>query len=332
MSTVMASDKSEVQNLDDLVPIEPHFIEVGDEISFPILQRANGSDEYVLLVNKDQKFTDRIRLSIQNAADSKIFTKRRHLWKFERYVEGRMKQVLSNDSVPLESRSIFLYEEVSRVMNDLFEGNIQEDSLGKAAQFASHMSDFIGSNPGALRTMMSITVKDYYLFTHSIHVCIYGLGLFLRTTNPEFAIHVAQDVTLGLLLHDVGNTRIDKAILNKVGRLTPTELAVVKHHPELSCEILKQNNLEAPAILDIALSHHERMNGKGYPRGLKGDQLSNLAGIVGIVDSFDSMTTDRPHKKALSLYDALHQLKSENEKFNLFDRDLFEAFVQMMAE
>ena len=124
------------------------------------------------------------------------------------------------------------------------------------------------------------------------------------------------------LLHDIGKLGISNAILDKPARLTDAEFATIKGHPTLSAEILRA----IPALADmvpVAEGHHERLDGKGYPRALKGDEINLDTRIVSVADVFDAMTADRPYRKAMSVADALTIM--QKDVGTAFDAKCFEA-------
>lgn len=113
--------------------------------------------------------------------------------------------------------------------------------------------------------------------------------------------------TMGLL-HDVGKIAIDEKILNKTDRLTPEEYAEIRRHPEIGYHILSASN-DMAELAEYVLAHHERWDGQGYPRGLKGEEIPYLSRIIAVVDAYDAMTRDRAYRKAMSDADALEELK-----------------------
>jgi HD-GYP domain-containing protein (c-di-GMP phosphodiesterase class II) len=115
------------------------------------------------------------------------------------------------------------------------------------------------------------------------------------------------DMERGSLLHDVGKIGVSDTILLKPGKLTPEEWSYMKLHPEIGYNMLREVKfLEGAA--EIILSHHERFDGKGYPRGLGGDEIPLGARIFAVCDTFDSMTSDRPYRSALSTLDSMNEI------------------------
>ena len=117
-----------------------------------------------------------------------------------------------------------------------------------------------------------------------------------------------RDIRLGALLHDVGKIGIPDSILQKPGPLTPEEWKLMKKHPDLGARLLERIKFLEGAI-PIVLNHQERFDGTGYPKGFRGKEIPLGARIFAVVDTFDSMTSDRPYRKALNYQAALKEIR-----------------------
>lgn len=133
----------------------------------------------------------------------------------------------------------------------------------------------------------------------------------------------------GVLLHDIGKIAIPDRILHKPGPLTPEEWEIMRRHPEVAYEMLKDINYLKPA-LDIPYCHHEKWDGSGYPRGLKGEQIPLAARLFAVVDVWDALTSDRPYRKAFTLQEALDYIRSQSGTH--FDPKVVEAFVKLIED
>jgi putative two-component system response regulator len=133
------------------------------------------------------------------------------------------------------------------------------------------------------------------------------------------------------MMHDIGKIGVPDHILLKPGKLTAEEFEVIKKHPEIGAEILGEHDVEVLKMAkQIALSHHEKWNGQGYPHGLSGEFIPVVARIVAIVDVFDALTCERPYKRAWPIEDALALI--EKEAGQHFDPELARLFLGMEAE
>jgi HD-GYP domain-containing protein (c-di-GMP phosphodiesterase class II) len=114
---------------------------------------------------------------------------------------------------------------------------------------------------------------------------------------------------LGLLVHDVGKLAVPPEILNKPGALTDDEMAVMRTHPEAGVELLRSASI-SPLILSVVRDHHERPDGRGYPAGLRGDEIPVPANIIHVADALDAITTTRVYRGAVGLFQALDRIRA----------------------
>jgi HD-GYP domain-containing protein (c-di-GMP phosphodiesterase class II) len=167
-----------------------------------------------------------------------------------------------------------------------------------------------------------IEEKDLYTGGHCERVMIYSMmiGEALKIGEQE-----KSDLQFGSILHDIGKIGVPEYILHKKERLTQEEYEKIKEHPEIGYQLL--SNLD---FLDssrrIIYEHHERVDGKGYPRGLKGDDIHFLAKIVCVADAFDAMTSNRAYRAVMSVDDALKELVAN--KGTQFDAEIVDAFIE----
>jgi HD-GYP domain-containing protein (c-di-GMP phosphodiesterase class II) len=152
----------------------------------------------------------------------------------------------------------------------------------------------------------AIDGKDPYTRGHSERVSRFSIAIADRLGLPDDEI---ERIRISAVLHDVGKISIDDAILKKPAALTDEEFEIMKTHPQKGFKIMSQ----IPAMRDFLpgmYMHHEMVDGRGYPQGLKGDEIPLMARIVSVADTFDAMTTDRPYQKALAFEDAIERIKS----------------------
>lgn len=201
------------------------------------------------------------------------------------------------------------------------------DHLGKNfSVMIRNILDEIQENPDVLTTLSELLLHDNYIFTHSLNVAIYSLGLGLQLNYSEQKL---MEIGLGAILHDVGKLMIPFEILDKPGKLTDEEYEIMKTHTVAGFQYLKDLPNISLMTAHCALSHHERLNGSGYPRGITGKDIHPYAQIIGVCDVFDALTSQRVYKKAILPHEALEILYAGVD--TLFDKKLIEAFRNTIA-
>jgi len=199
--------------------------------------------------------------------------------------------------------------------------------VGRKMREVMHMiMDDLGSNKDAMIMVMNLFTVDHYLYMHSMNVCVYTtlLGMAHGYSRDEL-------VTLGLgaLLHDIGKTQIPMQVLLKPDMLSASEFNEVKRHAELGYYLLKDEPNIPILSAHCAFQHHERLDGSGYPRGIKGNDIHDYAKWIGIVDSYDAMTSNRVYRDALLPHQAVEVLYSGSG--TLFDTSMLQLFRDKVA-
>lgn len=169
-----------------------------------------------------------------------------------------------------------------------------------------------------------IEAKDTYTSGHATRVQELSIKL---ANSINLKKHVINNISTAALLHDIGKVGINDSILNKPDRLTDSEYEEIKKHPILGAEIINGINFLKDSV-DIVLYHHERYDGKGYPKGISGEKIPLEACIVSIADSYDAMTSNRPYRKAMDKETALNEIKNNAGK--QFHPVLAEKFIEIM--
>ncbi|MGL4933665.1 MAG: HD-GYP domain-containing protein [Aeromonas sp.] len=194
------------------------------------------------------------------------------------------------------------------------------------AEVAEEMVDTMFTHGDAMLCLARIRAKDAYLMEHSMNVAILlaNFGRYLGLERP-----VLKELTLGGLLHDVGKILTPDEVLNKPGKLTEEEFTVMRQHVVHSYNILKKTPGITAIMMEVAANHHERLDGTGYPRQLKGDQLSLYARMSSLIDVYDAITADRVYKAGMSPTQAFRiLLKGAHQHF---DAELVTKFIKCMG-
>ena len=198
--------------------------------------------------------------------------------------------------------------------------------MNEIRQTVDETVDSVLRNENALLLLSKIKNKDDYTAEHCINVSILSAAFGKHLGLLEDEIRV---LSLSGMLHDVGKMRIDDAILNKPGALTPDEFNIMKDHTTFGRDVLAGLPTLEHAAVDVAFSHHERIDGKGYPRGLPSHQIPLFAKMIGLVDTYDAITSSRVYDKGRASMQALQNI--HRNKGTQFDAELAVEFIRMIG-
>ncbi|MFZ6019096.1 MAG: HD domain-containing phosphohydrolase, partial [Chloroflexota bacterium] len=172
----------------------------------------------------------------------------------------------------------------------------------------------------------ALEIRDAETQNHSQRVTHITLELAKKLGVEENQL---PDIRRGTLLHDIGKMGIPDAILNKAGPLTPEEWEIMRRHPQMAYDVLSGIPFLKPA-LEIPYCHHEKWDGSGYPRGLKGEEIPLAARIFAVVDVWDALLSDRPYRPAWKKREVISYLREQAGKH--FDPKIVEAFLELISE
>lgn len=203
---------------------------------------------------------------------------------------------------------------VSQGVQYLFTDTKSPNFTDTAENVTTSLMDAIMESDAVALNIDALKVSDEYTFKHSVDVATMAMIIAKKANMPDSDIH-----KLGVagLLHDVGKAQIPNEVLNKAGKLTEEEFAVMKKHALFGYNILKEKNDLPSEIMLGVLQHHEKINGKGYPLRLTAGQISPYARILAIADIYDALVTERPYKKAFSQQDALEMIMAMTDELDI---------------
>ena len=180
-------------------------------------------------------------------------------------------------------------------------------------------------NSNAMAILTRIKDKDAYNWRHMTN-CAILITVFAKHLGLQQ--HIIEQLAMGAMLHDIGHAKLPQGLINKPGRFTELEYKAVKKHVAQSLGMSKGEAGITPIMLDMIINHHERLDGTGYPRKIKGDALSTAARMMAIVDVYDAITADQHHKEADEPINALRYLLSNKTQF---DPILVQRFIKCMG-
>ncbi len=260
------------------------------DLRMPQMDGAN------LLRHLVQRWPDTAVVMVSAVADVDMAVKCLHLGAFDyvskpfnlEEVRARVEQALQRRQLKLELNA---YREGLEARVRVQEKQIEGLFLGGVQALAQAME-----------------AKDAYLRGHSLRVSEYAVGIGRQIGLDAKSI---ETISLGAHLHDIGKIGVSEEVLHKKGSLTDAEYRHIMEHPVIGAKILGPLLIDAPLVIDIVRSHHERMDGKGLPDRVKAESLPLVVRIVSVADAFDAMTSERPYRHSLSVERALDELRRQ---------------------
>jgi len=195
-----------------------------------------------------------------------------------------------------------------------------------ARQVAEEITDSVLRNGGALISLARLKTADGYTYMHSVAVCALMVALARQLGLSEAETRAAG---FAGLMHDLGKADVPLEMLNKPGRLTEDEFAQVRLHPEHGHRRLLAAGVDDPIALDVCLHHHERIDGKGYPKQLAGEAISRMARMGAVCDVYDAITSNRPYKEGWDPAESLAKMAQWTNGH--LDPAIFQALVRSLG-
>lgn len=227
--------------------------------------------------------------------------------------------------LPPRERLTQITEIAASLTRVLYEHPISEAMVAQTRMVADSMVATISEDPTSVTALTKLARHDLYTYYHSSRVAAYAVALAIQMSATDQS-HL-REMAYGCFVHDIGKNRVDLSVLNKAGKLTDSEFALLRQHPLFGHEQLAAAGVSTVG-LEIVQHHHERIDGKGYPHGIAKNELLDEVRIASFADVFDALTTNRPYQDSRSRYEALDFIR-----FKLMDglsRDVFRAMVQLL--
>lgn len=222
-----------------------------------------------------------------------------------------------------------VYDDTFQVIEDCFftMRYFKEVPLAEMKELADTSINLMADAAMIFSYLQNIRKQDDYTFRHSINVAIIAgiLGKWLGLTGEEL-----KDLILAGLLHDIGKTQIPLTILNKPGKLTPSEMKIIKNHTVEGYKMLLGELGDKEGILCGVLQHHEKTDGTGYPFGIQGEQIHIFAKIIAVADIYDAMTSDRVYHTKQTPFAVIDEMKQET--FGKLDPAVCMTFLRNISD
>ncbi|NJB67568.1 putative nucleotidyltransferase with HDIG domain [Desulfobaculum xiamenense] len=312
---------------DSYIAVSPLMIYPGCMGRFSVYLRQ--ADGYVLYASGEECFTERHRRALYDHGVTEVFIRASQAGHYHEYVERNLGTILMNETVPLPERAKLFHGVSLDIVKEAFETRLP-DSVARKESF-NRIIDFVNQGiqfltlENSFKAVAQLVEHDYKTYAHCMHVFLYSTAIL---QSYGFDEELLVQCGLGAMLHDIGKTVIPENILNKPGALSSEERTIVNTHPVQGIGLCAQLPL-SQTTYNCILFHHERMDGSGYPGGIRGYDIPIEARAVAIADVYDALTSDRPYAKAMNPFQVLRLMRDQMS--NEIDLEMYKRFVQILS-
>jgi len=311
-------------NLTGYIEASSSMLSVNEKCNFDVFIKIG--DNFVLFASKELPIGGEHIKRIQNDHIATVYIKKAEEAEYKEYLGSNLSRLAANEDIKREEKSRLMYDSAKSAMVTLFEKPDTPESIIAVKGVTDTIMTTILEDDKAFASLVKVSSYDYYTYTHSINVIVYSLGLGKKL---GLSYDELQILGHGAALHDIGKSRIPPEVLNKAGKLTDEEFEIIKGHPKMGVGLLETLNESDARILDAVNFHHEKLDGSGYPKGIKGDHIPLSARIVAIADIFDALNSRRVYKEPMSSFETLQFMKTAMSAH--IDVKLLNSFILCMS-
>jgi len=258
-----------------------------------------------------------------------VYVSVRQHQEYYKTVEKAIHKIIEDKKLQTEKKAQILYATSLELCNQLLNAPPEKDEINRVENIAHATAKMILNDRQAFSKLLDVSSHDFYTSTHMVNVC----GITIKLANELGLVdpRLLQRLGTGSLLHDIGKIFIPREILNSTRELSAEQYKIIRSHVELGMNHLKSVTDPPQEVIDIVYEHHERMDGSGYPRGLKSKEISQLGRLAAIVDTFDAMTSVRPYREhTFSVEESLQYLFDGSSK--KYDSEMVDVFTTLIKK
>lgn len=297
-------------------------LRVDELLNFDLYIEIDG--EKILYRERSLSFTESCRTRLLESRVTKVFIDERQRQQYLGYMEAELPLLLRDERITPEDKAGIVYSTSKAIIEIIFDNPTYGENIKRSEKLVDNTVQLLDSGGEAFHNLVKLSDEDYKLYSHSVNVCIFALGLAREVgVVDEVALRA---LGIGTIMHDIGKTRIDSRIMRKRTPLSREEYELMKRHVDLGVEILRETKVIPEAAYVPIWQHQEREDGSGYPRGLKGDQIHLFGKISAIADTFDAMTTKRVYRKGISTFETLKAMQTMP-----LDQVLLRQFIKLLG-
>ncbi len=311
---------------DNYYAIHPQILRIDSELPFHIYLRTK--EGYSRLLAQGRTYAAFIHMKIFKYSISTLYIETSQIDSYFKYLEDNMDAINVDMLISVKSKARISHE----LITHLAKLALAAPDLKTIERYKKHIGflvHFIFSQGDSIKYLIPLAATSFHEYNHLVNVGIYALGLLKEVIGDDDRYNT-YEIGNGFFLHDIGKYDIPEEISRKQGKLSEIEWNIMKQHPQKGYDLLRELGQMTEEIGIIVLQHHERQNGSGYPRKIRGEEIHLYSMICTIADAFDALTSQRPYRQAQSSFNALKIM--QNEMLQYFDPKVFAKFVLMFSK
>ena len=291
------------------------------------LYQPSDDDTYLLYRGRDFPVKEEDLQRLRDRGVTRLFIHGDDQQIYQSYLRENLAQFLENEALPTGQRFQILNQVTQDNLRETFQRGDVTQAVDVSRDMGRHTVTLLSRTDLVARDVFSMLKHDFHTFTHSSNVCSYAVMLAqkLGITDPI----ILEEIATGALLHDVGKIGIPYEVLTKPGNLTEDERRLIQSHPTVGFAKLCRRSELTWGQLMMVYQHHERLDGKGYPVHVGGDDIHPWGRLCAIVDLFDALTSDRPYHRGQHITEVLAYL--EREAGHGLDSGMVKCWTSIMA-
>lgn len=314
--------QKKIKTADYYTLLDLDSLAVGDVLPFDIFIKK--SSDYIIIIEAGTLLSQKMYEKLEKQDTLYIFKKDKA--KLSLTCDSLKDYIKYNKNNP-ERRFKFVHDLNTELFNDYLENKDNKIDSKCVSLIVESIIYLVQYDEKFIKNTIPLFINENNIANHSLHVAIYAVNLGnMLKLNDSKLLHLG----ISGLLHDLGLKKINPSLINKNTKLNIAEMEEVHRHSQYSVDIVKQNNIHDPYIIDAIMHHHEQYDGGGYPEKLKEEEISVFASILSICDVFDALTSERPHRKLYSSFEAIKMMIKDDSMINKFNHKYLQLLLKSL--
>lgn len=310
------------------IPIMCESLAQDSITNFDLYYKQPNTKQYILYRGKNLNLSEK-QFNYIKTKFKTLYVKTTEHKDYISYMEENIDEFLTNKNINNNAKAFILYDISQEVLSDIMENPNQPKVVERTKNLIKATSFRLNNDNNFFHNLLEVMSFDYSTYTHSINVSTFAIN-FAKSLNIT-EINLIESIGMGAFLHDIGKSKIDPEILFKKSRLSDSEMDIVKMHPIYGHEIVAKQFSDNEIIKNIVKYHHEKIDGSGYPEGLREGEIPIEVQIVTLSDIFDALTTNRCYKEKIKTFDAL-TIMCQEQNTGKHNGELLNKFVKMFSK